>query len=317
MRKTFTINGKRYEVTGKTQRELDDKYFYKRLEVEKILSEKTVSEWCEEWLVRYKLPKVTPKNYKNYNSLITLHIIPYIGHKKLGKVTVVDCQDILNKLSGYSAYYIRKLDFTLNGIFKMAVKEGLLDSNPANSLVKPKGSIEKRRSLTDVERQNLLSVLQNKYYENYFKLMLFCGLRPHECSLIQGKDIDNGILHIRGIKNDNADRYVPIPSTLSLPELEEEEYLFKHLTEQKRNRWWNSLKKQIGDVSWTPYCLRHTYCTDLEEAGVPINVARQLMGHSTIALTSKIYTHTTQKTFESVVIAMENFHTNSHIKCNK
>ncbi len=41
----------------------------------------------------------------------------------------------------------------------------------------------------------------------------------------------------------------------------------------------------------TMYCLRHTYCTDLEAAGVPINVARYLMGHSSIVLTSRIYTH--------------------------
>jgi site-specific recombinase XerD len=42
-----------------------------------------------------------------------------------------------------------------------------------------------------------------------------------------------------------------------------------------------------------PYCLRHTFCTDLQDAGVPINVAKYLMGHTDIAVTSKIYTHQT------------------------
>lgn len=42
-----------------------------------------------------------------------------------------------------------------------------------------------------------------------------------------------------------------------------------------------------------PYCLRHTYCTDLQRAGVPINVAKDLMGHSDISVTANIYTHTT------------------------
>lgn len=41
----------------------------------------------------------------------------------------------------------------------------------------------------------------------------------------------------------------------------------------------------------TLYCYRHTYCTDLQDAGVPINVAKELMGHSSIEVTSKIYTH--------------------------
>ena len=41
----------------------------------------------------------------------------------------------------------------------------------------------------------------------------------------------------------------------------------------------------------TLYCLRHTFCTDLQKAGVPINVAKELMGHSDISVTANIYTH--------------------------
>lgn len=48
----------------------------------------------------------------------------------------------------------------------------------------------------------------------------------------------------------------------------------------------------------TPYCLRHTYCTDLQNAGVPINVAKYLMGHSDISMTANIYTHTTEETVQ-------------------
>lgn len=40
------------------------------------------------------------------------------------------------------------------------------------------------------------------------------------------------------------------------------------------------------------YDLRHTYCTDLQRAGVPINIASYLMGHADIQTTAKIYTHT-------------------------
>ena len=48
-----------------------------------------------------------------------------------------------------------------------------------------------------------------------------------------------------------------------------------------------------------PYCLRHTFCTDLQDAGVPINVAKVLMGHSSIKVTAQIYTHHTEKSMES------------------
>ena len=49
---------------------------------------------------------------------------------------------------------------------------------------------------------------------------------------------------------------------------------------------------------FTMYNLRHTYCTDLEKAGVPINIARQLMGHSDISITSKIYTHASTESMD-------------------
>ena len=106
MRKSFTINGKRYEVTGKTQKELDDRYFYKRLEVEGNLTDKTVREWCEEWLVRYKKGKISEKNYKGYVSFLRKFIYGKIGDKSLGSVTKRDCQEIINGLYGFSDFYI-------------------------------------------------------------------------------------------------------------------------------------------------------------------------------------------------------------------
>ena len=41
------------------------------------------------------------------------------------------------------------------------------------------------------------------------------------------------------------------------------------------------------------YSLRHTYGTDLQRAGVPINVAKALMGHSDISVTANVYTDAT------------------------
>ena len=56
-----------------------------------------------------------------------------------------------------------------------------------------------------------------------------------------------------------------------------------------------------------PYLLRHTFCTDLEAAGIPINVARDLMGHSSIAITSKIYTHRTDKALQDAAAKMNRY----------
>lgn len=57
----------------------------------------------------------------------------------------------------------------------------------------------------------------------------------------------------------------------------------------------------------TPYCLRHTYCTDLQRAGVPLNVAKYLMGHADISTTANIYTHTTDDVIQDAADKMETF----------
>ena len=57
-----------------------------------------------------------------------------------------------------------------------------------------------------------------------------------------------------------------------------------------------------------PYCLRHTYCTDLQRAGVPLNVAKYLMGHSDVSVTGNIYTDTTPDVIDFAAAKMNKFY---------
>lgn len=54
-----------------------------------------------------------------------------------------------------------------------------------------------------------------------------------------------------------------------------------------------------------PYDLRHTFCTDLRDKGVPIEVAKDLMGHADISLTSRIYSHPTKTSIEKARLLYE------------
>lgn len=40
------------------------------------------------------------------------------------------------------------------------------------------------------------------------------------------------------------------------------------------------------------YCLRHTFCTDMKKAGVPLATAKVVMGHDDITTTANIYMDT-------------------------
>lgn len=71
--------------------------------------------------------------------------------------------------------------------------------------------------------------------------------------------------------------------------------------EVRRNK---IVESKIAD-DLVPYCLRHTFCTDLQNAGVPINLAKELMGHSDISVTANIYTHRNEKLLQKTIAQMD------------
>lgn len=154
--------------------------------------------------------------------------------------------------------------------------------------------------------------------------------------------IESGTGEVKSPKTVAGKREIPIPDELydALAEIRGEPFApvftqrrgkVRH-TESSRRKAWESLKNQM-DLSMgavlekrkaadgkirtvkvlsvvapdlVPYCLRHTYCTDLQDAGVPINVAKYLMGHSNIQVTAKIYTDTTDKVIDAAAEAVKN-----------
>ena len=42
----------------------------------------------------------------------------------------------------------------------------------------------------------------------------------------------------------------------------------------------------------TPHVLRHTFCTNLQQAGIDVKSLQYLMGHSNVSVTLDVYTHT-------------------------
>lgn len=84
----------------------------------------------------------------------------------------------------------------------------------------------------------------------------------------------------------------------------------------------NQIKKHCYEVnpmleteeqweSLVPYCLRHTYGTDCQRAGVPLNVTKYLMGHSDVTVTANIYIDTTPDVIFSAVKSLDNLHDKS------
>ena len=318
--KTFTIDGKRYVVRSDDKDDLMRKYILKKDALEKgqvvYSGSMTVRTWTQQALSIYKT-NVKEETLYNHTMQIEKHILSRIGSMPLRSVRPIDCQKIINDQEGMSEDHIKMIRMHLRWIFDRAVDNQLIATSPAASLSLPKGTKGTRRSITDHEREHVLKVCQDDRYL-LFLFMLMCGCRPSEAAGLEGRDIDhvNRLLHIRGTKSKAADRFVPIPDVLydRIKHIKGFVPLCtnnagKPFDKTSYKRLCHSLKRALNISmgcrmyrnalvppypladDFVPYDLRHTYCTDLQKAGVDVRVAQRLMGHSSITMTANIYTH--------------------------
>lgn len=341
-RSTFYFEGKRYEATGKTQKEADQKAAIKLDKLKRgevgISGSMTVARWAAEWLETYKKPTVGKGQYRNYLAHINGVIIPSIGSLKISSVKDVHLQKLLNSRAGYSKSDLTKLRMTMNAMFQRARISKLIPYNPAENLELPSAKDGSHRSITAYEREKILELAETHRAGLWIKTLLYTGLRPGETRALDWRHVDfeKRLIHVEQAmkasttdigepKSESGVRDVPIHKNL-LPALAATrkgpfDPVFiqptsgKRYTSQSMWRLWDNFKRDLDILmgaklyrnqiivsavaqDLVPYCLRHTYCTDLQDAGVSINVAKYLMGHSNISVTAKVYTHTTERAIQ-------------------
>lgn len=324
-KKSFTYKGKRY-FGKRCTTEAEAIKSIVELKAQVIANDlirttnRTVSSWAIECVEAYKV-KQKPVTRATYLQKMQTMILNEIGDMRLSDVTPIKCQEILNKQAGKSKSTINTCCQQLKFIFKMARANRLIPYDPTEDLIKPDGTYTPRRKLTEEEEKVFLKVLPLHHFALYYAFMYYCGCRPSEAAEIRGKDlqINNGqlYLHIRGTKSDAADRYVPVVPDLAkmLPDKYHAEDLLCPNTKggkmNKKNnlRAWAYLERlmniEMGCKVYRnqlieplpladdlcAYCLRHTFCTNLQKKGIDLRTAQYLMGHTDVTLTANIYTH--------------------------
>lgn len=335
VRKTMTFEGKRYEVTGKTEQEALEKLAELKVALQRgervIRADSTVDRWFQEWMDLYKRPAgLTPKSLGMYDEKYRNYIKPAIGAMKLKDVKEVHLQRILNGQAGMSYSHVSKLRLVLQEMFSKARKTRLLVYDPSEDLKLPAVTRGTNRSITEEERAHILQLARTHRSGLWVLTILYSGMRPGETAALFWRDVDferneihiskaleSGMDRIKATKTAAGVRDVPIHMELRKRLLEvrgePDQPVFPTGSGGPQNhkslrRLWDSFARDLdirmGATVYrnkivesviaqdlTPYCLRHTFCTDLQRAGVPINVAKELMGHSDIAVTANIYTH--------------------------
>lgn len=213
---------------------------------------------------------------------------------------------------GLASRTIQRQLSAIRSFYRFLIREGVVDSNPAQAVQAPKG--EKRLPSTlDVDQMSGLldGTPQNTFIgcrdRAMMELFYSSGLRLAELAGLNLRDVDFGdqLVHVLG--KGNKQRIVPIGmkaikalnnwlSTRDELGFFEQAALF--ITQkgsrlgvrsiQKRVSYWG--KKQGISDKVHPHRLRHAFASHMLEASGDLRAVQELLGHADIS-TTQIYTH--------------------------
>ena len=279
-----------------------------------------------------KYSNTTQSNKNEYKSIVFKKLIPWFGEMSLCEITEDECQRFLNGYKGYAKTTVKSIRMTMRRIFKKARKQGLIEINPAEDIIYPEvKEVTPRRPITNEERTLILETARTNSFGPMILTMLYAGLRPIEIRRMTWDwiDFETNVITVGKSKTAAGNgRKIPIIPQLQTALIKQhenrksDEYTFcnehppyTQMTAYDFSKKWKQFKAEMETRNRAkqkngaptepslasdllPYLLRHTFCTDCQAASVPINVAKEFMGHADIAVTSKIYTHMVDDVFQ-------------------
>ena len=294
--------------------------------IETIDENSSFGVWAELW----KRKKMTGMKYTYRNSIKghLNHLRP-IYEIPINKVRAMHIEQIILDLAENNPHTNRpsskklliNIRLTAISIFNYAIANcDNLYKNCALAVEIPSNAPKnKRRALNSVEQNLVLNTMHKARVPAL--IMMLCGLRIGEMIALtwDNVDLDNGIIHVcQSVFNINSNTYeiqnktkngrtrnVSIPRQLveilrAHRKTTRSQYVTTAqdgLSMHSRKTWfnlWRSYTKAIG-IKITTHQLRHTYASLLYAAGVDVKSASELLGHSDIEITLRIYTHLTEQ----------------------
>lgn len=209
----------------------------------------------------------------------------------------------------------------LSRIFSLAVEYEILFYNPCQRVKPLRADNQRVRYLSEDEEKRLLAELKdNELTKNIVIFAINTGMRRGEIFNLTwfDADLNRNVLNVRQTKT-GKDRVVPMNDNVRLM-LEDmsktNEFVF---TSPRTNGKLIDLKKgfrkaledaKIFNLHF--HDLRHTFATRLADAGVPLSVIAELLGHSDIRMTKR-YSHATDKAKREAVQKLTEIETDKQI----
>jgi integrase len=295
--------------------------------------------WCED-VMRHQVEAST---LRNYMSIARIHILPTLGHKKLIDLNVNDVDRLLSlkRDSGLALSTVRRIRIVLAQCLNQAIRWGLLFRNVATLSRPPKAVRTEGRTLSPDQARLFLQTLKGHRNEALFALMLSTGLRRGVALGLMWTDFNReaGVIRVaRQLKREGralvttdtktfrSRRAVNLPEKMMVSLLEHEKI---QLSERVRHgkqsidtgfifttsrgtpidprnfcRDFRKICDEAGLGRWHPHELRHSAASLMLAQGVKLHVVSQVLGHSSIRMTSDVYGHLLEPDREEAALAM-------------
>lgn len=154
----------------------------------------TLSEWFEEWFVKYKAPMLKDGGSPSYKRKFLNYYGTRIGSKPLADIRQIHVQTAIADMlkEGRTSRSVREATGILQSCVEAAIANGLMFLNPVLGVMIPKCEKVERRVLTVEEQEIFLGYLKatKSWYEEMYKIMLLTGMRIGEVGGLQWEDID-------------------------------------------------------------------------------------------------------------------------------
>ena len=258
--------------------------------------------------------KKSQRTYNNYESIIRVHLLPYLEDKSVQNIQRQDAQKIIQSLidRDYKPKGISCIIGVLNSILTHAKKLKVILNNPLEFVEIPK--IPKKVPLywTKEEiNQFLRSNRSNELYPLYV-VALNTGCRRGELAALKWHQIifDRNLIEVSATRDklgrkdttkNGKNRFVPMNEVtrmtlLALSEKRVSEYVFTHSDGKplRVNHLYRYFRKAIEEAGilkvLTFHKLRDTFASQFMMSGGNIYELQKILGHSSIDMT-QIYAH--------------------------
>ena len=263
-----------------------------------------------------KTGKVKDSTLKCYQRNIRCHILPKLGGRVAANLTVEDIDDYLEAMQeSFSPKLVREVGALLLALLRLA---GI---NFTGEVTLPKVRQKNVEVFTETELKQLARIILRRTDETGLGILLtvYTGIRLGELRGLKWQDVNagKGMLHVQRTvervaqedgttclavltpKTESSNRWIPIPQEMMrvlkpdqrLPEtylLTGGEIIPDPRTMQNRYR---ALLKRIGVPYRNFHALRHTYATRCIEQGIDAKSVSELLGHSDVRTTLRLYVH--------------------------